>query len=89
MTELRPRRIVRRAVMVVAVVVLLVSGYVGSFLGVQVLDGAGWLPRSSLPILIVVYQPLSWYVTESDLPGAKECGSMTRAVYEFGSSYRE
>ena len=66
-----------------------VLSYCCSFISVQVLDGAGWLPRPAVQILAVIYRPLSWYVTESDLPGAKGFASLAHAAHTFGSTHRQ
>ena len=65
----RRRRIVRRAVMALAVVVLLPVLYVGSIISASFAWGAGWLPGGMSPVLEAVNAPLIWYC-ESAYPGS-------------------
>jgi hypothetical protein len=74
MTEPRARRIVRRAVMALAVVVLLWGGYISSVAILCFAVNAGALPID-LPETWLWHRysaPAIWY-TRSDLPGADQC----------------
>jgi len=68
-TTRRPRRIVRRAVLAIVGVVLLVSGYVGSYFAAEWLAGHDAIPTGAP--LSRVYAPLMLY-ERSDLPGSVE-----------------
>jgi hypothetical protein len=82
MPPTRPRRIVRRAVMVLAGVVLLPVTYVASAVSLSFADAAGWLPDSFWEIATPVYEPLAWAVC-SDFPGTD---TIEWAVYVAGEA---
>jgi len=88
MPTTRRRRIVRRAVMVVAWVVLLVSGYMGSCLAVHFAMGAGWIryPHETSPHE-TVYRPIVWYIL-SEQPGGLYIGQMMTEAHHRGLSIR-
>jgi hypothetical protein len=77
MTESRRRRIVRRAVIAVAVVVLLPVGYVGSVATICILANADALPTvvHNSPLAHAYVAPVEWYM-ESDWPGANACNTL-------------
>jgi hypothetical protein len=70
MPTTRPRRIVRRAVKVMAVLVLLPVAYVSSVLSILYAIEAGWVPRVVRPIAEAYATPLIFYV-DHDWPGQK------------------
>jgi hypothetical protein len=71
MTERRPRRIVRRAVMAVAGIVLLLAGYVGSYGYMRWLHGREEIDsRSAAMFYATSYAPLRLY-ERSGLPWSK------------------
>jgi hypothetical protein len=75
--------------MALAGVVVLPVGYFGSFLLIQIADGAGVMPAvSPSSPLALLYRPLGWYIDDSGLPGAKLIEEMTYAAYDFGRSRR-
>jgi hypothetical protein len=71
---IRRRRIVRRAVMVLAVVVLLPIWYIGSVGFVVYLAGASLLPKGAQthPCWHLM-RPALWYVNHPELPGSEMC----------------
>src|SRR5262245_4099052 len=84
----RPRRIVRRAVMVLAVVVLLPVGYVWSVCGYAFVSQTNLLPRSVIehPIVWAYVSPLVSY-SKSDLPGAKVCDDLIVLSWHAGQQF--
>ena len=66
----RRRRIVRRAVMALAVGVLLLAFYVATDLTVQWMDGRGSIPKPLRAPAKAFCVPLDWYC-ETALPGAE------------------
>ena len=71
MPATRRRRIVRRAVMSLAGVVLLVSGYVSSYCGVWWMGQNGLISLPTLDVaLTTIYQPITRYVG-TDSPGSE------------------
>ena len=74
MVELRKRRIVRRAALTVAGVVLLLNGYVVAFIGTRwaVSHGHFGMAAGSTP----VFAPLNHY-GGSDLPGGRDFAALT------------
>ena len=75
-------RIVRRAVMVVAVVALLVSWYVGAYCGTYWLMGRGTLSvPTGIQIECTVFAPLVRY----DGPGSKSLEKWRRWCYRTGA----
>jgi hypothetical protein len=81
----RSRRIVRRAAMAMAGVVLLVSGYVGSVASLFIANNAGWLPEAFPESVMIAYPtPLIWYA-RSELPGSTACLSLMQWAIETGN----
>ena len=71
MAETRKRRIVRRAVIVLACVVLLVGGYVGSYCSMYWLRGTRVVnPSQSHALKATVFAPLDAYIKDEDAPGS-------------------
>ena len=72
MPATRRRRIVRRAVMALAVAVLLPVGYVGSVASFCFVWNAGMVPKSvaSWPVTMAYIWPLDWYMRDVERPGA-------------------
>ena len=66
MPATRPRRIVRRVVMALAVVVLLPWAYLGSLIALEFSVSAGWIAYS--PAIHVYAVPCNWYY-RNGLPG--------------------
>lgn len=85
MPATRRRRIVRRAVMAVAVVVLTVLYAVG-YAGVYWCDGRGVLNERFLGIVKSSYLPLDLYC-ETDMPGA-DWLSVKRLVWKLDGARR-
>jgi len=86
MPHTRPCRIVRRAVMVLAVAVLLLSGYVGSLCVVCFADGADALsdvPDFPMALAHAYVAPVDWYI-DSDLPGSEPCLVLLDKCYDAG-----
>jgi hypothetical protein len=89
MPSTRRRRIVRRAVTPLAVVVLLVSGYVGSFLGTEWLVGRGVIkPGTMLPLQETIYAPL-WLYIQSSLPGSELLHQALNSAYWSGIEHND
>jgi hypothetical protein len=72
MPKPRPRRIVRRAVMAVAGVVLLPVGYLGSLMMLAICITAGWIPK--WPVINAYAVPYEWYLQNS-MPGYQYAAS--------------
>jgi len=90
MPATRPRRIVRRAVMVLAGVVLLPVWYVGSYGSAHWLTGRGELPHSALRHLNrTAFYPLEWYGRQHGMPGADAIRSFPRWCYHNANGVRE
>jgi hypothetical protein len=68
MPPTRPRRIVRRAAMALAVFLLLPVLYITTAVSLSFAWGAGWLPQSLVDVLQVVYWPVGAYA-EAGYPG--------------------
>jgi hypothetical protein len=84
------RRIVRRALMALAVVVLLPVGYVGSAMVVTFAAAAGWITPQFLAqesLITIVYEPLNEYI-KADLPGGRLITQMGRTADGLGRSLR-
>jgi hypothetical protein len=75
-------RIVRRAVVALIVVVLLVSGYVGSYVAMWTLLSLGAIDVPAVDLLInTVYAPLEWYAA-NDMPGGV---AISRFAHRFAA----
>ena len=85
MSTTRPRRIVRRAVMALAGVVLVVGGYVGSVCTLIFLVRAKFVPGAVIesPLVRVYARPLDQYRT-SDWPGAEACDHLMGLAWQAG-----
>jgi hypothetical protein len=84
MTERRPRRIVRRAVMVVAVVVLLLSGYLSAFISAAWLYGHGTISYPTFATLRdTVFAPANWY-GHTYFPGGPTLGRCVEYAHNQG-----
>jgi len=84
MAEVRKRRIVGRAVMAVAVVVLLPVWYVSAYCGMYWLRGKRVVsPSQSQTLKATVFAPLDAYLKDEDAPG-----SHTIRVFELWWMYR-
>lgn len=72
MAESRKRRIVRRAVIALAVVVLLLSGYVSAYFGMSWLRGRRVVsPNQAKTIRTTVFAPFHAYKQDEDAPGSR------------------
>lgn len=82
----RPRRIVRRAVMACAVVILLPVGYVGGFLGLCFIGTTELVPNwATAPLYETVFAPL----TEMYDAGEPEwLRTLANEAYRLGTSQR-
>ena len=87
-TAPRNRWIARRAVMAVAVPVLLLGWYVMTYVSLTIADSAGLVP-DSVPILMLdlFSCPVGWYLG-SDLPGTESFQELLWAAADFGWSLR-
>lgn len=74
------RRIVRRAVMALAAVVLLPVWYVASLMTIAFLWGADALPSGFLNVYIV---PADWYC-DRELPGSEKLIELFQWIVEAG-----
>ncbi|MFO1095672.1 MAG: hypothetical protein U0992_20560 [Planctomycetaceae bacterium] len=74
MPTTRPRRIVRRAVVAVAVVVLLLGWYFASVMCLGFAVGAGWVINPT-PIVIAPLMPMQWYVQSARI-GSSQVGAL-------------
>lgn len=81
------RRIVRRAVMALAVVVLVPVGYVSSCLSFHYAQGADWLPLPVQKTANRIYWPLHIYAM-SDWSGAKSYLELIQWASDEGSAFR-
>jgi len=89
MPPTRRRRIVRRAVMALTVVVLVVNGYVASFLCCEWLVGRGVIkPGTTLPLQETIYAPL-WLYIQSELPGSEWLHETLNDTYWSGVEYND
>lgn len=75
MAKSRKRRVISRAVILLAVVVLLMCGYVSSYFAAHWAVMHGY--RSLSPSKLRVFRPIEWYVWNNDHPGQVEL----RAIY--------
>lgn len=69
------RRLVRRAVMSVAAIVLAIASYLSSVALLLCVRNAGWMPSftASRPVQLYTF-PVLWYATEGgDYPGSHLC----------------
>jgi hypothetical protein len=86
-TERRPRRIVRRAVMALAVVMLLAWGYFGVWLASSFAWGAGLMPSWTDAPSRVVFAPFAVYITEG-YPGAQRLNAIGAWAVQHGDRWR-
>ena len=75
MPAIRPRRIVRRAVMVLAVSVLLPVAYLGSAMTLSLAAHTSWMPPAVKKLVGGYVIPAAWYIN-SDLTGAQSCAAL-------------
>lgn len=86
----RGRLIVRRAVMVLAVVELLVVSYVSSFGVTSWLAGRGAISYQTWDTAnVTIHLPLTWYKNESRLPGDLALNRFQRWCCDEGMTARE
>ena len=87
MPPTRPRRIVRRAVLVLVVAVSLPVGYIGSVMMFCFADRAGLLPAGVYNIAFVVYDPLERYLA-ARYPGTDAIMKLIELSREAGDQAR-
>ncbi|MFO1092594.1 MAG: hypothetical protein U0992_04665 [Planctomycetaceae bacterium] len=87
MPATRPRRIIKRAVMALAVVVALPVWYVGSVMCLGFAIGAGWVSTSPPAIVIAALMPIDWYL-RSRYPGSELIQAGCDWSHEQGQHYR-
>jgi len=86
MPTTRRRRIVRRAVMALAVVVLLASGYVGLWLTCCFAYGAQLTPSWADTPMRVVFAPIALY-TSSRYPGSSGVSEIASWTMQCGDRW--
>jgi hypothetical protein len=85
MSESRKRRIVKRAVMALVAVLLLVSVYVGSYVGMFWLAGRGVFGLQTVGQLqTTVFEPIRLY-SQHEFPGSDFLGDMCSWAHLRGS----
>lgn len=67
----KKHRIVRTAVLTVALIVLTPLLYTCSLLSLAFCIGAGWLPSAPSPMVMAYATPLKWY-QRHNLPGGRD-----------------
>lgn len=91
MVAVQGRRLCRRLAIVVASVVLLVFGYLGSIVSTTLAASAGWVPHSvrSSDAYFWYIMPGCWYANLSDWPGSSAYQSCLEWSIQAGHSLRD
>jgi hypothetical protein len=72
--------------MALAGAVLLVIGYVSSYVSLRVADAAGWVPTPVEEIIEPIYYPIGWY-HDAGYPGSTTLERLDDAAH--GYDFRE
>jgi hypothetical protein len=84
------KQILRLAGRTAFVVIALLSMYLSSAMIISYCYGADWLPMEAMtsPVSRAIYWPLTWYASESELPGAAELSDLFNHIQYLGSFHR-